>query len=406
MVTEPSGRARLIAAGAVIGVLVSATVGLPASAERSGTSQDRPWSGFRIDTSDHAAGTWLGARKIGSSPGRVVYRIDPSAAPSAQGFDEPSRMTTVPGPGGKRAAGARATSRAAWILSKYGSYRYEIQAAAVDAAVLHLLAGPNYSLNGKAGRARLRETGQAEQIKQFASTMLHDSIRRSGPYRLAVQQLGETAIGDPVRLGVQVVVARSGVPLTSVPVMVRVGDGSWQAAGETDDAGIVDFDYVGRTAGPQLVTARVARVPEHRLLVMQPRRPAASRVAIAGRKHVLALPTMAAVKARPAIRVSSGAMVSGNRTAGSWRIGGAYGSAAAAADVVLHGPFGSFDQVSCERKALRTRKVSSMGNGRYSLPRMQVRQAGVYVWQVTAAGNAFNLDTSACGGRFRVRPRT
>ena len=195
--------------------------------------------------------------------------------------------------------------------------------------MLHLLAGPNYSLNGKAGKARLRETGQAEEIRRFASIMLHDSIRSSGPYRLVVQQLGESAIGDPVRLGVQVVVARSGVPLTSVPVTVRIGDGAWQPAGETDDAGVVGFDYVGRTAGPQLVTARVARVPEHRLLLMQPRSAKASRVAVAGRKHVVALPTMATVKARPAIRVSSGAMVSGNRTLGSWWIRRAYGSAAA-----------------------------------------------------------------------------
>ena len=46
-----------------------------------------------------------------------------------------------------------------------------------------------------------------------------------------------------------------------------------------------------------------------------------------------------------------------------------------------------------------------MGSGHYALPRMQVRQAGVYVWQVAAAGNAYNLDASACAGAFRVRPR-
>ena len=73
--------------------------------------------------------------------------------------------------------------------------------------------------------------------------MLHDSIRRSGPYRLEVQQQGESAIGDPVVLGVQVVVDRSGTPLTSVPVDVRIGNGAWRPAGETDDAGRVSFDY-------------------------------------------------------------------------------------------------------------------------------------------------------------------
>ena len=84
-----------------------------------------------------------------------------------------------------------------------------------------------------------------------------------------------------------------------MPVSVRVGRGTWRTAGETDEAGRATFDYVGTTAGPHQVTARVGRVPEHRLLLMQPRRPAASRVALAGRKHVLATPTTASVKARP-----------------------------------------------------------------------------------------------------------
>lgn len=405
MATRRARRARLLAIGLTTGVLVVGVVSLPASADRTPTSPDRPWSGFRIDTNERAGGSWLGARKVGSRPGRVVYRIDPAATARPNGFAELSRVTTVPGPGAKRAAGRRATARAAWIISKYGSLRYEIQSAAVDAAVLHLLAGPDYSLNGKAGKARLRDTGLAEDIRRFAAIMLHDSIRGSGPYELIVQQLGESAVGDPVRLGVQVVVERSGVPLTSVPVAVRVGRGPWQDAGETDDQGLVTFGFVGKTAGPQQVTARVLRVPEHRLLLMEPRRSSASRVAVAGRKHAVALPTTAAVKARPQVRVASGSMVSGNRTVGSFRIARAYGVAAASATAVLHGPYGSFDQISCERKALRTRDVPVMGDGHYPLPRVQVRQAGVYVWEVVAHGNSFNLDASKCGAAFRVRPR-
>ena len=153
------------------------------------------------------------------------------------------------------------------------------------------------------------------------------------------------------------------------------------------------------------MTARVARVPEHRLLMMEPHRSTASRVVVAGRKHVLALPTTAAVKARPGLRVATGSIVSGNRTLGSMRIMHAYGSSASGATAVLHGPFGSFDQASCKRKAVRTRQVPVMGNGHYPLPRMQIRQAGVYIWQVVARGNTFNLSASACAGAFRVRPR-
>jgi hypothetical protein len=398
-------RARLLTAGVAAGVVMAGILSTPAVADRTRTSEDLPWSGFRIDTNDRAGGSWLGARKIGTSPGRVVYRIDPGAQRRAHGFAQLTRVSKVPGPGPKRAAGARATARAAWIVSKYGSYRYEIQSAAVDAAVLHLLAGPAYGLNGNAGKARLRQTGQVDAIKRFAKIMLHDSIRHSGPYRLMVQQQGQPAIGDRVSLGVRVVVDRSGTPLTSVPVAVRLGNGAWRSAGETNDSGRVRFSYVGRVAGPQLVTARVARVPEHRLLMMEPHRPTASRVVVAGRKHVLALPITAAVKARPGLRVATGTITSGNRTLGSMRILNAYGSFASRATAVLHGPFGSFDQTSCERKALRIRRVAVTGNGHYPLPRLQVRQAGVYIWQVVAPGNTFNLSASACADAFRVRPR-
>jgi hypothetical protein len=409
MATDRSAARSLLRAGLAGSVLIAATLtgltGSTASADRARTTNDRPWSGFRIDTNDDASGSWLGARKVGRLPGRVVYRIDPAARPRPDGFTGLSRVTEVGGFGRKRAAGPRATARAAWILSKYGSYHYEIQSAAVDAAVLHLLAGDDYALNGRAGRARLRLTGQEQRIRRFASIMLRDSARLSGPYELTVQQLGPSAIGDPVQLATQVVAGPSGEPLASVPVSVRVGAGPWHPAGETDETGRVTFDYLGRTAGPEQVTARVSRVPEHRLLLMQPRRTAASRVAVAGRKRVLAAPTTAIVQARPEARIVSASITSGNLTRGSFRVSAAYGSTPVSATVVLRGPFGSLDQATCQRKALRIRHVPVSGNGRYQLPRLEVRQAGVYIWYVVAPGDTYNLDAAACDGAFRVRPR-
>jgi hypothetical protein len=362
--------------------------------------------GFRIHTNDGATGSWLGAWKVGRSPGRVVYRIDPAASSRAGGFGPPRRVTTVPRQGPKRGASTRATARAAWILSKFGTYPYEIQSAAVDVAVLHLLAGGDQALHGRAASARLRQTGEARRIKDFAAVMLRDSQQLSGPYRLVVRQLGETALGEQVQLSAQIVVARSGKPLTSVPVSIRVANSPWLPAGETDEAGRVVFDYVGGVAGPHRVTARVARVPEHRLLLMQARRSGASRIAVAGRKHVLAVPTTAIVKARPAARVASASITSGNRTQGSFRVTDAYGSSATSATVVLRGPFGTTQQATCERKALRVRHVQVAGNGQYPLPRLEVRQAGVYIWQVVAPGDAYNLDASACEGAFQVRPKS
>lgn len=401
-------RHRLLVAGVAASALLAGTttvLGSSAVADRTRLSAERVWSGFRIDANDRASGSWLGAWKLGRSPGRVVYRIDPAAQQPPHGFGRLELATRVPGPGRKQAAGTRATARAAWILSKYGDLRYEIQSAAVDVAVLHLLAGGDFRLNGSASKARLRETGEAERIKRFAKIMLDDSARRAGPYRLSVGQLGETAIGDPVQLGVQVVGARSGTPLASVPVSIRVGGGAWHSAGETDDAGRVAFDHVGAVAGPHRVTARVGRVPEHHLLLMEPRRQQASRVAVAGRKHVLAAPTTASVKARPGAVVAGGSMISGNRTMGSFRITDAYGSAAGHAIAVLRGPFGSVGQATCQRKAVSIRRVPVAGNGRYQLPRIKVGPAGVYIWHIVAPGNVFNLDAAACDGAFRVRPR-
>jgi hypothetical protein len=409
MATRRSQPARLLAAGATAGLVIAVAStgvgGSPSWADRLRAATDRPWSGFRIEAGDGASGSWIGARKLGHSPGRVVYRIDPTAQRQPDGYGARHRATSVTGPGPKRAAGVRATARAAWILSKYGSYRYEIQSAAVDAAVLHLLAGRQHALNKRVGEKRLRQTGQAPQIRRFATIMLRDSAGRSGPYQVAARQVGESAIGDAVRVGVQVVVARSGGPLPSVPVSVRVGSGAWRPAGETDESGRTTFAYVGTLAGPQPVTARVARVPEHRLLLMWPRRPAASRVAVAGRKHVLSAPTTAVVKARPEAAVTARSIDSGRRTRGSLQITDAYGSTASRATVVLRGPFGSPGQVTCQRKALRLRHVPVAGTGRYRLPRLEVRQTGYYIWHVVAPGNAFNLEAAACDGAFRVRPR-
>lgn len=383
----------------------TATAGTSATAtERSRASTERPWSGFRIDVDERAGGSWIGGWKLGRTPGRIVYRIDPDAVATSSGFDRPRTVTRVPGRGPHRAAGARATSRAAWILAKYGTYRYEIQSAAVDAALLQLLAGRDYGLRGRVGAARLRHTGEETRVTSFAATMLRDSTRLSGPYRVTVRQLGEAVIGGPVRLGMQVVVARSGLPLASVPVSVRTAGGTWHSAGETDAAGLASFDYVAGSAGPHPLVVRIGRVPEHRLLVLPPRRHASSRVVVAGRKHVLDSPIVARVKARPDATVISRPMVTDQRTSGSFRIVEAYGSAPGAATVVLHGPFGSADQATCQRKAFRVRHVPVAGNGHYQLPRLVLGRAGFYIWYVNGRGNSYNVDAAACAGVFRVRP--
>lgn len=403
MVTE--GRRR-VAAGVVLGLLASslaASLGAEA-AVRETRAVDRPWSGFRITTTDRAAGSWIGARKVGRKPGRIVYRVDPRADRRADGFGRVRLLTSLPGPGTKYAAGSRATARAAWIVSKYGTLPNAFQSAAVDAALLHLLARHAYRLGGRQGKARLRQSGEPAAIRHLATIMLRDSLRRAGPYRVAAWQVGQSVIGGAVRIGVSAVVARSDVPLASVPVRVKVGSGPWNAVGETDAAGGATFSYVDPAAGPKPVSVRVGRAPETRLLVMSPRRDTASRVVVAGSKRTLVGGTTVYVKARPRVSVSSARIKADQRTSANLRVGGAYGTASRVGTAVLHGPFGSFRQSTCDRKTFRGRRITVSGNGRYRLPALLLHRAGIYVWRVALPGDRVNLPAATCDGAFRVTP--
>ncbi len=103
--------------------------------------------------------------------------------------------------------------------------RLPAQSAAVDAAILHLLAGHRWTLSGDLGRRRIQQSEESALVRSLARTMIDDSQRRTGPYRIQVRQKGTAVIGDPVRLAIRVVVARNGRPLPFVPVRVQTPDG-------------------------------------------------------------------------------------------------------------------------------------------------------------------------------------
>ena len=74
-------------------------------------------------------------------------------------------------------------------------------------------------------------------MRSLARTMIDDSQRRTGPYRIQVRQKGTAVIGDPVRLAIRVVVARNGRPLPFVPVRVQTPDGTLKATSPGRTAG-------------------------------------------------------------------------------------------------------------------------------------------------------------------------
>ena len=142
-------------------------------------------------------------------------------------------------------------------------------------------------------------------MRSLARTMIDDSQRRTGPYRIQVRQKGTAVIGDPVRLAIRVVVARNGRPLPFVPVRVQTPDGTLKGDLTRAD-GRVGLTYPLPSAGVTSIRVAVSKVPETRLRLMNPRRQAASRAAIAGKKRLLRATDVIYVKARPRVVVTTG----------------------------------------------------------------------------------------------------
>ena len=370
--------------------------------DRSADRELRPWSGFRIERTGQASGSWIGAQRLGRR-GPVLYRIDPAAAAGATTYEPGRWVSKVRGNGSRFAAERRATARASWILSKYGTFRYDTQSAAVDAAVLHLLAGHRWTLSGDHGARRIRQTGQGAEVRRFARIMLDDSLTRSGPYAVEVRQQDEAVVGDSVRLSIRVTVARNGRPLPLVPVRVITPAGAARV-GPTDDNGRVGLTYSSPPAGATPIRVVVGQVPETRLRLLAPRRAATSRVVVAGRKRQLTGAGAVYVKARPRVVVAATdtRVPAGGQNKGRFRLSGSAEAWPRRTVVTLHGPFASPDKVRCGARTTRKAHVRVTGAGSYALPRYTLRKEAIYVWRVRVPGNAVNLPAEDCGGRFRV----
>lgn len=375
---------------------------LPASAA-SGT--DAPWSGYTTTADGTAGGGWIGGRTIGS---QVVYRLDPGKkVTKPAGFGAGTWTGTLAGSGAHTVT-ALDTARAAWILGKYGAYKYAIQDAAVDVAVRHLLHGGTWALTGATTKKRLAGTGQAAAITSFASTMLTDSSRYAGPYAVSVTA-GDAAPGGQVAVRVAVVASRTGAGVAHLPVTVT-SPGTDPVALTTGTDGSASTTLPAGAAGPHQVTATVDRVPETRLQVRTATTPGASRVAVAGLKTTRTTTATAAVRVSPTSRVvaTRSPITTTQSPAGQLTISGSEATARTAV-ATLYGPFDSAAAVTCDpaRKAA-SRTLPVTGNGTYALPsNLVVPRYGYYVWGTSVPADSANNATTACGGTTlaRVTPR-
>lgn len=387
--------AGLLAVATLVVVPVVPAAGAHERAER--------WAGYRIPSTGHAAGGWIGGYRLGRTP---VFVITPERRPNRAGFRRADPTNDL---AGRRGPSRQATQRAAWILSKYGGYRDARQAAAVDAAVLHLLGDREWRLGGARGAARVGASGDPATVRRYVRLMLRDSRASAGRHRVAV--VPATAdVGGVTAVTVRVTDGHGG-PVAGLPVTVTSPDGgtSEPAAGPvaavTGDDGRAVVRLAAPVAGWRTVVARVGQVPEHRLRVRGADRRgqaavaeggvrrvvvASARVAVRGPQSVTLTPVPASLSAGAQARVT--ASVSGD---GSARV----------ATGRLHGPFATSSGASCTGAPVGAVSMTLPGDGAHTLPPLAPAAGGYYVWKVDVDGTAATTPAAACGAVVKVRGR-
>jgi hypothetical protein len=362
-------------------------------------SADSVWHGYRIDAGDNASGSWIGGRVFASRP---VYRLDPRAKPSTTGFGTAYAVNDFDGSGPVDVTPGL-TSRAAWILSKYGTYPDATQAAAVDVAIYHLLHGGAYALSGTRTAERLSDSGHGAEIKSLATTMLQSSKTYAGPYRVSVSATG-TVIGGQVPVAVKVVSTRTGAEIQKLPVSVSFGSAA-PVGLVTDTNGRAETAFATTVAGELPLAVTVQKLPETRLLVRRPTTAGASRIATAGIKTSRTVSTSVPVQAIPKVAAASSAspINVGQYATGTFTVSGGVGGTSRAAVISLHGPFADWASASCSPESVVSTQNRTVTNGSYHLPSYKVSHYGLYVWRVAVAGDRLNTAAVTCGAGTRVR---
>ncbi len=252
--------ALLLVAAGLLAVDQRPTDAAPVVASHARDTAHR-WSGYRIPRNGHADGGWMGGYKVGDTP---VFVVTPTRRPNRRGYEVAQVVADLDK---SRGASRRATARAAWVLSKYGGYRDARQAAAVDAAVYHLLVGGRWRIDHHRGAARIRHSGDPASVRRFARIMLGQSRKFAGDYQVTVTATGAD-VGGTIEATVTVT-ARHDRPAAGLPVTVSApGAATVQAV--TGDDGRAVARFPATQQGWQDVTASVGQVPEHRLYLREP----------------------------------------------------------------------------------------------------------------------------------------
>lgn len=354
------------------------------------------WVGYQVRTTRTASGRWIGGYRVG---GAKAYRIDPNASRKSSASTRYRRVSRTANLAGKRGPSRLSTARAAYILSRYGTEPNKTQAAAVDAAVLHLLRGGKWKLQGRHGRKRIRQAGDSYYVRDYARQMLKTSKQEAGAARLTLTATAVEA-GSASRVTATLTNARTGAPLAGFPVAFAAkGQQSTQLY--TNARGVAQTTIVA-VQGATPVQATAKTLPAWRLAVRAPKRKRASRVALAGVRQKARATTTIVAAGPQQVTLSHPTLVTtkGSVLGGSYVVSGGLGTRSVS--FTSYGPFTTSATCSGTVAYSGSRTVTTpTASG--TLPAWKAQKSGYYRWNVTAGANAYSKPASACGTVLRVQ---
>lgn len=324
---------------------------------------------------------WMGSLRAGE---RVVYPLDPGLVDGLTEYKPPIEVPNLPDDG----ATPGETLRAALILARYGATRDDVRAAAVEAAVLHLLRGGEWETGGEIGGDRIRRTGRGGSVLSEAHRLLEWSTPYSAPFELRTHQ--EVAgPGEPVAIQARVQAGAQGLP--SVPVTFRYGTQTRTAT--TDEAGVAAATVPSDETVPTFEAT--ARVPAQTLSVLEPENRTASALLVSGRSDLLRS-THAMVYRRPqTVSVELAGKPpyrTGETVTGTWTVEGGGGTRSFRSGIYRSDP-------TCELGAAvaqRTGTVTGQQGPSLRFPEARIDTPGWYALDVAVDTNERSASARAC----------
>ncbi|MFI1765292.1 SpaA isopeptide-forming pilin-related protein [Streptomyces sp. NPDC020800] len=217
----------------------------------------------------------------------LAYCADPElAGPDAAGQYGPVKTfsTWTSQASGKKAS-AEDVARAAYVLSKYGQTKDDVQAAAVDAVVYsYLEAGTTYALpDGKRAVERLNYSNVSPDAKKFATGFMNEAKMFAGPYKVNIKPAdGTLKPGAKTEVTLDVTSATGHkVPGVSLDITVA-GAASGSATATTNADGVATTTVTPGKEATATVKVTAKTLPGSALRAITPSNAKAQRMLLAG----------------------------------------------------------------------------------------------------------------------------